>query len=336
MKSTTRLSILLAPFLAACIGLPASAQNSAESKPHRIEQLKLALTKSDHAVDTLESIKGDSAGQHTQEVEAAKKSRNALQRMINELEGRDPNAGLAKVGERDARVAKTAATTDVYSAMKQARQDLEDSYGILKKDPGVNNPQHKNAIKFLDEAHKPLVTEIEAYERAHPGAQPAAAAPGASATPSATPAMAPATPGSSASPDARVPELLDAISHLDHSIDYVTAQPASDSLRSQTLASLVKSRDTIRQLADQLSNKDLAKDVQSDHARDASSHLSKTPDYYQSLISVQQYLHNDSLVLVRQPDDANHLHQAAVQAMAESNKLVQQQIDAYHKAHPGK
>jgi hypothetical protein len=121
---------------------------------------------------------------------------------------------------------------------------------------------------------------------------------------------------------------------LDHSIDYVTAQPTSDPLRQKTLDAVSKARDTVQQLVDELGKKDASKDTLADHTRDTAKHNGKIPDYYTSLIQVQEYLHNDHIVIGREADDANHLHAAALAAMDQANVLVQQQIDAYRKAHP--
>jgi hypothetical protein len=335
MKLATRVFAFSVPAVLVCLAPVAFAQSTPkESKAERLTQLRVALTHSDETVAILESLKSGRESERAKELESAKKARNAVQRLINQIEGRDENAGIVADQKRVASE-KRAATADYYPALQQVKQDLELDYNILQRDPGEKNDHRNNAMKFIDEVHRPIVKEIEEYERAHPAAAaPAAPAPAASPAPAAPPPATPAAPAAMPAASAQqIAELNDAISHLDHSIDDIAAQPASDPLRQQTLAGVTKARDTVRQLVDELHGGDATKDQAADHARDA-AHSGKTPDYYTSLVQVQEYLHNDTIVISRQGDDAKHLHEAAIQSMADANKLVQQQVDAYRKTHP--
>jgi len=330
MKAAVRVAVLSVPLLLWNAGPSALAQAPKESKAQRLEQLHLVLTHSNETIDTLECLKSGPAGEHAQELEAAKKARDAVQRLINQIEGANDSAGIEAAHKRDARNEKNPAP-EYYPAIHQVNEDLELNYNILDKDPGHKNknPHVLEALKSLDEAHGMIAREVADYERAHPAARVAAPTPAAPMPPAAAPpAIVPTAP------DMRIPELNDAISHLDHSIDDIGAEATSDPLRQQALDAVTKARDSVRQLVDELVKTDASKDMAADHARDAAKRSGKTPDYYSSLIQVQEYLHNDHIVIGRQAADPNHLQAATLQLMDQANALVQQQIDAYRKAHP--
>jgi len=326
MKLSVRTAVVSASALLLGIAPMVMAQGAPkESKSQRLAQLRDALKHSEDTMAIIETLKG--GPERKQELDAARKARNAVQRLINQIEGRGEDAGIFSDNKRVS-AERPDLAMDYYPALKTLKQDLELDYNILERDPGKQNDHRKNAMKFINDVHGPIVKELAEYERTHP----APAAPAAPATPApAAPAAAPAMPAVS---DQELADLSDIISHMDHSIDDVNSEPASDALRSQALAAVVKARDTVRQLLDELRKGDVAKDAADDHARDA-QHSGKTPDYYNSMVQVQEYLHNDSVVLSREPDDAQHLRQAAIQAMADANAIVQKQLDAYRQAHPG-
>jgi hypothetical protein len=313
----------LSVFAILLVASPSFAQApQKETKAVRLEHLQTALANQNKVIDLLSLDKTNSARQHKQEFDTAAHARDAILRLINNVEGRDENAGIDKAHNRDKQAAKSAVTVDYPTALQQMKQLLEENYNILSQDPGKNNDHRKNALKYIDEVHKVIVPELEQYERTHPAP---AAAPAAAANPANPAAGTPAD---------TVATLDDVISHFDHAIDDIAAEPSNDPLKQKTLAAVTNVRDTTRRLVDSLQNRDATKDIEADHARDASKRQEQIPDYYHSLLKTQEYLHNDHIRVSRLPEDPQHLRTAVLQAMDQAGAAVQQQLDAYRKAHP--
>ena len=247
MKMTVRVAALSVPMFLTSLA-PSAFGQAKESKAERLENLRTVLTEENQTITALDSIKANPSGPHHEERESLIKSRDSVQRLINQIEGKDLEAGIAAHHKRDAEVEKTGAAAEYYPTIRQVHDAIEKDFKIVDVDPGIkNNNEHaRNALKYLDEVRGPVGKELADWESAHPAAQVAPSV----ARPMPPAVAAPVAPVAPSGPDTRVPELSDAISHLDHSIDYVTSQPANDPLRSQTLAAVVSGRkkDTVRQL----------------------------------------------------------------------------------------
>jgi hypothetical protein len=79
---------------------------------------------------------------------------------------------------------------------------------------------------------------------------------------------------------------------------------------------------------------DLAKEVQSDHARDALKQNLNNQNGYPALQRIQGYMHNDRVVIERQADDPARLRTSALDAIDQANAAVLQQVNDYQRAHP--
>ena len=304
------------------------AQRQREPKAQRLEQLNGVLTRLDQSIEILTNEpSAQGAKQHKQELEHLKKARDAAQRLVNNVEGRDDNADVQKDVKRDERAAKNRPPTDYYSAILQVRQNLDQDYAVLTQDPGKNNVHRNNALKFIQQAREPIARDVEAYAQAHPEiarqAQPAAAA---------QPGAAPAQPG--AAGNGELQDLQKIIPHEDHSIDILTNQPANSPNRQELLTAIVRARDASQGLISAVGGGNQQKDVAAEHARDASQHRERAYGYLEGLQTIQEYLKNDHIILSRQPDDSAHLRATAMQSLEQAQTAVQQAIDAYVKAHP--
>src|ERR1700722_15683806 len=124
MKGPVPVPLLSVPLLVLNSAPSTFAQAPKESKAERLEQLHLVLTHSNETIDTLECLKTGPAGEHAQELEAAKKARDAVQRLINQIEGASDSAGIEAAHKRDARNEKNPAP-DYYPAIHQVNENLE-------------------------------------------------------------------------------------------------------------------------------------------------------------------------------------------------------------------
>jgi len=308
--------------------------NNKANKSQRVEQLQTALANDDRALDILMAQEPPSTAKNHRQtsVETLQKARDATQRLLNDVQGNNVDQGVEASHKRERAAAKTAQPpTDRYAALLQARQLLEQNYNILSQDSGEKNTHRTNAMKFTQQVRTPLQQEIDAYAAAHPEVQAAQAA-----QPAASP-IAGQTPAGQANAT-RAQDLEQIIPHLDHSIDMTNAQTAdSANLKQKTLDALVSARDTVRQLLGQAQGRaaaDLAKDVENDRTRDAAKRNDNNQTGYQALVRIQQYLRNDHAILDRQTDDATHLKAKGLNYIEQAQGAVQQQIDAYLKAHP--
>ena len=322
-------------------------KNATESKAQRIEELKTVVANDDRIIQLLQSEEppAKTKNQRNSLIDSMTKSRNASMRYVNDLQGLDPETGIQKENQSERKAAKNVQPAqDRYTALLQARQLADQNYNILSQEPKGNN-HHANAIKFLQQARTPLVQEVDAYAAAHPEvnvaqAQQAAQAP---AQPQAQPAAAPmpAQPGAVADTNAltsaqRVQELNNVVPHLEHSIDMTNAMPSS-AQQQQLLNNLIKARDSVRHLLAQAQHQsagDFEKQMQSDHARDAQKQNVNNQTGYAAMQRIQQYLHNDRVVVARQVDDPERLRETALTSIDQANAALQQQMDAYTKAHP--
>jgi hypothetical protein len=303
--------LLSAGALGAGFDTPVTAQHlqtgsQKAQRASRLAQLQQVLAGENQAIDILRyNEPAGVKGHEPPALAALTRSRDATQRLINDVQDNSGDAGIQKNHDRDRAAARGAvASGDAGAALNQAQGILQNQYNRLLKDPGVKNEHHKNAVKFLQEARGSLQSEIDAYARAHPAAQPAAA-----------PMPATATPQIAATSAQQVKDLQAIISHEDHAIDIINFQPADQGdLRLKTLSAIIAARDAVRQLSGASQNRsaaDLAKDTQADHARDAAGRVDTTLTGYQGMVRVQEYLNNDHATLARQPDDAGHLRAAA-------------------------
>jgi hypothetical protein len=329
---------------------PLQANSPKSTKAQRVTQLQTALSNEDQLIDILESeTPSASSKAHRQTtVETVTKARDATQRLINDVEGKEVDTGVAEAHSRDRIAAKKAQpAADRYAALAQARSLLDQASTILTQDPGAKNNHRTNALKFLQQANAPLQSEVEAYAAAHPEVQTAQAQAQAQAQAAqAQPAAAP-MPAQTANPSAgtvpltspkRLEDLRNVIPHIEHSIDMTNAQPDDgQNHRQKTLDALVRARDTVRQMISQTQNEspaDLAKEVQSDHARDALKQNLNNQNGYPALQRIQGYMHNDRVVIERQADDPARLRTSALDAIDQANAAVLQQVNDYQRAHP--
>jgi hypothetical protein len=318
--------------------------NRNQSKAQRVGQLKNVVADDDQIIQLLESEEppAKTKTQRNTLVDSITKSRNATMRYINDLEGRDPETGIQSEQKSERQAAKRVQPAqDRYTALVQARQLVEQNYNTLSQEPKGNN-HHANALKFLQQARTPLQQEVDAYAAAHPEvnvaqAQQAARAQQAAAPMPAQPQAAQADATALTSPQ-RIQELQDMIPHLEHSIDMTSAEAAdAQQHRQKTLDALVRARDTVRHLLAQAQHQtagDYGKQVENDHARDATKQNINNQSGYPALQRIQQYLHNDRIVLGRQIDDPEHLRESAMDALDQAAAAVQQQMDDYNRAHP--
>lgn len=309
--------------------------NKAATKAERVQRLQTALANDDRALDILmaEEPASNAKNHRTSSVDTLKKARDATQRLLNDVEGREADQGVDAAHKRERQAAKKAQpAADRYAALLQAKQLLEQSYNILSNDPAEKgNAHHTNAMKFTQQAAAPLQQEIAAYAAAHPEVQ---------AAQNAQPAAAPVAGQSTARTGnaANAQDLEQVIPHLDHSIDMTNAMTADTAnVKQKTLDALVAARDTVRQMLGQAQGRtaaDLAKDVENDRARDAAKRNDNRETGYQALVRIQQYLRNDHIILARQPDDAGQLKAKSLNYIEQAQGAIQQEIDAYLKAHP--
>jgi len=306
--------------------------NKASTKEQRVQQLQTALANDDRAMDILlaEEPAANAKNHRTSSVDTLKKARDATQRLLNDVEGKDVDQGVEAAHKRERQAAKKAQpAADRYASLLEARQLLEQSYNILSTDPAEKNVHHTNAMKFTQQAVAPLQQEIQAYAAAHPEVQ-------ATAQPAAAPVAGQS--GSGTANASRAQDLEQIIPHLDHSIDMTNAMPADNTnQKQQTLDALVSARNTVRQLLGQAQGRtaaDLAKDAENDRARDATKRTDNRETGYQALVRIQQYIHNDHIILSRQSDDSGQLKTKALNYLDQAQASVQRQIDTYLKAHP--
>jgi hypothetical protein len=358
VASTLFLTAISTPIVSAQLSPQRAAQalqaNSAKStKAQRVAELKPVIANEDRVIEILESEEPPSSIKEQRKplVESVTKARNATLRYINDLEGRDSNSGVDEAQGNDRAAAKKVQPPlDRYAALQQAHQLLEQDYTVLSKEPASKNVHHANALKFLQQARDPVQKEVEAYASVHPEVQAAQAQAAAAPLPAqarpvqpqpAQPQPVPAQPAQAnpaLSSAQRIDDLRNVIPHLEHSIDMTNAAPDDPQKhRQNTLNALVHARDTARQILAQAlkeSPTDLAKDVQNDHARDATKQNINNQTGYAALQRIQQYLHNDRIVIAREADDPAHLRENALASIDQANTALQLQIDDYNRAHP--
>ena len=310
-----------------------------ETKAQRVEQLSGVLTRLDQSIEILTNEpSAQGAKQHKQELEQLKKARDAVQRLVNNVEGRDENADVQKGRKRDEGEAKNRPAMDYYAAILQVHQNLDQDYTVLSQDPGKNNAHRINAVKLIQQAREPIARDVEAYAKAHPEvvrqAQPAASAqPGATPPPAQPGAVqSPAQPGAASGPG--VQDLHAILNHEDHRIDILNNQPADSPQRQELISAVVRARDAVQGVIFAVGGGNQQKDVAAEHARDSTPHRERAYGYYEGLTAIQQYLKNDQITLSRQPEDSAHLRTTALQALTQAQSAVQQAMDAYVKAHP--
>jgi hypothetical protein len=325
------------------------AQNRSQeqSKAQRIDELKTVVANDDKVIQLLQSEEPPTKNKNQRNglIDSITKSRNATMRYVNDLQGLDPETGVEKEIKSERKAAKNAQPAqDRYTALVQARQLVEQNYNALSQEPRKNN-HHDNALKFLQQARTPLQQEVDAYAAAHPEvnvAQAQQAVQTAQAQQAAAPL--PAQPQGAAgdataltSPQ-RIEELNNVIPHLEHSIDMVNAMPDdAQKHKQQTMDALVLTRDTVRHMqaqAQRQSAGDFGKQVQQDHARDAQKQNANNQSGYAALQRIQQYIHNDRVVLARQVQDPERLRDTAVNGLDQANAALQQLINDYNRAHP--
>ena len=309
----------------------AAATNAKDARTQRLERLQGVLANENQVIDLLavnEPAPANKNGQRPM-LQSATKARDAIQRLINDVQGHSGDEGVQADHQRDRQAARKAQPAgDHYTYLMQVRQLLDQNANALAQDPGQKNVHHQNALKLIQETRAPLQSEIDAYVRAHPNV---------TAVPAAAPAAAPvpaAAPAAGNTGDVATFQAM--LAHANHMIDILNAQPADD-LRLKSIQAVVQVRNSVRQLLAQAQHEsaaDLAKDIQSDKTRDSAIHPDANGAGYGGLTRVQQYLKNDHSTLSRQGDDPSHLHSTALKQMEQAQQVVQQEIDAYLKAHP--
>jgi len=324
-----------------------SQNKNNQSKAQRIGDLKTVIANDDKVIQLLQSEEppAKTKNQRNSLIDSMTKSRNATMRYVNDLQGQDPETGIEKENKSERKAAKNVQPAqDRYTALVQARQLVEQNYNALSQEPRGNN-HHDNALKFLQQARTPLGQEVDAYAAAHPEVN-VAQAQQAAQTGQAQQAAAPlpaqgqtaqANTNALKSPQ-RIQELSDVIPHFEHSIDMMNAQPQDAAkARDKSITALVQARDAVRHVLAQaqgMTAGDFEKQLQQDHARDAQKQNVNNQTGYAALQRVQQYMHNDRIVIARQADDPEHLREQALQAIDQANAAVQQQMDEYNRAHP--
>jgi hypothetical protein len=316
------------------------SQGKNESKGQRIEDLKSVVANDDKVILLLisEEPPAKTKNQRNSLIDSMTKSRNATMRYANDLQGLDPETGIQKEQKSEQTAQKRVQPAqDRYTALLQARQLVDQNYTILSQEPGGNN-HHANAIKFLQQTRTPLQQEVDAYAAAHPEVNVAQAQQAVQAQQAAAPIPGQtqgAQPNTLTSPQ-RIQELNDVVPHFEHSIDMTNAMPTGGE-KQQLLDNLVKGRDSVLHLVAQAQHQtagDFEKQLQQAHARDAQKKDINDQTGYAALQRIQQYLHNDRIVIARQADDPEHIRETALQSIDQANAALQKEIDAYNKAHP--
>jgi hypothetical protein len=143
---------------------------AAEDYPRaqRLDELHEILAHQDHSIDLLNAARPDPKGNRKLAVEQLTKARDAVQRIIAELENRGTERAVDRDHARDERIKHEEKPATYYGGLMRVNEYIKNDTIVLTRHPADPNHHRGNALKALDEARVALHAEMEDYHHVHP------------------------------------------------------------------------------------------------------------------------------------------------------------------------
>jgi len=143
---------------------------AAEEYPRvqRLEELHAILAHQDHSIDILNAARPDPKGNRKLAVEHLTKARDAVQRIVDEMEGRGTERDVSKDHARDEHVKREEIPANYYGGLTKVAEYIKNDTITLTRHPADPNHHRGNALEALDRARKALQAEMDDYHHLHP------------------------------------------------------------------------------------------------------------------------------------------------------------------------
>lgn len=151
---------------------PGFVQPLAEEMPlsERLDQLQRIIDHEDHSIDILSGEEPDRHGYRRQARENAVKARDAVQRLMDDLQHHDSERDVEAAHRRDREF--KGERPEYYAGLLKVREYFDHDHDTLSKHPQDREHRRHNAMQFIEDGRAAVQREIDDYLRSHPGAHP--------------------------------------------------------------------------------------------------------------------------------------------------------------------
>jgi len=181
LSRSTRFAISGAVMLSLAGGALASQQLagqpvqrlSAEEYPReqRLAELHAILAHEDHSIDILNAEKGEPREHRKLLVEHLQHVRDAVQRIIDEMEHRGGERDVREDHRRDEEVKHEERPATYFGGLVRVQEYIKNDTIVLTRHPADPNHHRGNALEALEKANKEIHQEMEEYQHIHPGSR---------------------------------------------------------------------------------------------------------------------------------------------------------------------
>lgn len=143
---------------------------AAEEYPRaqRLDELHTILAHQDHSIDILNAARPDPKGNRKLAVEQLTKARDAVRRIIDEMEGRPTERDVAKDHARDEHIKRAERPATYYGGLIKVEEYIKNDIVVLTRHPADPNHHRGNALKALEDARIAVHGEMDDYHHIHP------------------------------------------------------------------------------------------------------------------------------------------------------------------------
>jgi hypothetical protein len=153
------------------IGQPVQRLTEEYPREKRLEELHAMISHEDHSIDILNSEQPDPRGNRHRAIEEITHARDAMQRIVDEMEHRGPERDVDRDHRRDEERKHEDKPPTYYGGLIVVHEYLKNDTITLTRHPADPNHHRGNALEAMEKAHKFLEAEMEDYRHIHPDAR---------------------------------------------------------------------------------------------------------------------------------------------------------------------